>query len=177
MAKWKNILIAVLLFLLVPPALLAAYYFLPASEIPKNKKVTKIVVLKSKRKLLVKSGDATIAEYLVSLARNPVGDKKCQGDGKTPEGSYVLDLKNPGSSFHKSYHISYPDAKDRKESAGLGCNPGGNIMIHGLPNGLGLIGKLHRFYDWTDGCIALTDEEMDELWEVVPAGTPIEILP
>ena len=100
-----------------------------------------------------------------------------QGDGRTPEGSYRLDWRNPDSRYHRSIHISYPAPEDRARARRLGVSPGGDIMIHGLPNGRGWIGAAHAGYDWTDGCIAVTNAEMDEIWALVDNGTPIEIRP
>ena len=100
-----------------------------------------------------------------------------QGDHKTPEGHYVLDRRNPKSKFYKSIHVSYPNEQDRRKAQAKGVPPGGDIMIHGLPNGMGAVGAAHRLTDWTDGCIAVTDAEMDEIWKIVPDGTPVEIRP
>lgn len=115
--------------------------------------------------------------YKIALGRDPDGPKVRQGDHRTPEGIYLLDRRNPNSRFHRSIHISYPESKDRAEAARLGLAPGGDIMIHGLPNGLGWLGSWHSKMDWTDGCIAVTNEEMDEIWRAVPDGTPIELDP
>jgi murein L,D-transpeptidase YafK len=100
-----------------------------------------------------------------------------QGDHKTPEGIYILDRRNPRSQFYKSIHISYPSQQDRARAKTQGVSPGGDIYLHGLPNGYGWIGQGHRLKDWTDGCIAVTNEEIDEIWRTVPDGTPIEIRP
>lgn len=138
----------------------------------------RILVLKSERKLQLFKAGKVIREYHVSLGLQPVGKKTRQGDYKTPEGNYVIDSRNPGSQYHRSLHISYPNAADRAAAAKLGVNPGGDVMIHGLPNGYKP--KLPRgaiMTDWTWGCIALTDVELDEIWELVPNGTPIEIRP
>jgi len=99
------------------------------------------------------------------------------GDHKTPEGIYVLDHKNPKSGFHLAMHISYPNSLDRERAAKEGVPPGGDIMVHGVKHGFGWVGRLHRLVDWTDGCIAVTNAEMDQFWELVPEGTPIEIRP
>ena len=138
---------------------------------------TALLVDKSERKLFVFSGPRVARIYSVSLGKNPIGAKARRGDGRTPEGSYVIDAKNGSSKFHRALHISYPSPADRARSAAAGADPGGDIMIHGLRSGLGWVGPLHRIFDWTDGCIALTDAEMDELWKSVPIGTPIEIRP
>jgi murein L,D-transpeptidase YafK len=108
---------------------------------------------------------------------SPVGPKRCQGDNRTPEGTYRISGRNRHSSYHRSLRISYPDEGDRKRARALGCSPGGDIMIHGLPNGRGAIGALHRMYDWTAGCIAVTNPEIEEIWAAVPDGTEIEIRP
>ena len=98
-------------------------------------------------------------------------------DARTPEGRYVIDSRNAASAYHKALHISYPNSDDRKRAAKLGVAPGGAVMIHGLPNGKGWVGPTHRLYDWTLGCIAVTDQEIDEIWNLVPVGTPVEIRP
>lgn len=115
--------------------------------------------------------------YKIALGTRPVGAKVQQGDHKRPEGAYVLDRRNPHSHFYRALHISYPNARDRARAAKLGVSPGGDIYLHGLPNGYGWVGSGHRLKDWTDGCIAVTDEEMDEIWRAVPDGAPIEIKP
>ena len=106
-----------------------------------------------------------------------MGRKERQGDGRTPEGNYILDRRNAHSKFHRSIHISYPNADDIKRARALGVPPGGDIFLHGLPNGAGFIGAAHRQMDWTTGCIAVTDEEIDEIWNLVADGTPIIIHP
>jgi murein L,D-transpeptidase YafK len=103
--------------------------------------------------------------------------KRNKGINKTPEGSYILDHHNPQSRFYRSIHVSYPTAEQIAAARQRGVSPGGDIFIHGLPNGLGWLGRLHRRIDWTDGCVAVTDREMDEIWRAVPDGTPIEIRP
>lgn len=137
----------------------------------------RVVVLKQERILQLLSQGKVIKAYKVALGGDPVGPKKRQGDHKTPEGPYVLDSRNPHSQFHKSIHISYPNAQDRAAARKNGVSPGGDIFVHGLPNGYGFVGAAHRLKDWTDGCIAVTDEEIDEIWEAVADGTPIEIKP
>lgn len=118
-----------------------------------------------------------IRTYRVALGGTPVGAKEQQGDHKTPEGHYILDRRNPKSQFYKAMHISYPNEQDRRKAKKKGTSPGGDIMIHGLPNGMGSLGAAHRAVDWTDGCIAVTNSEIDEIWELVADGTPIEIKP
>ncbi|MCP4583976.1 MAG: L,D-transpeptidase family protein [candidate division Zixibacteria bacterium] len=119
----------------------------------------------------------TLREYQIALGDNPEGHKQFEGDERTPEGTYSLDYRNPNSEFHLSYHISYPNADDRRTAELAARDSGGNIMVHGIRNGFGWIGCLHRFTDWTDGCIAIKNQEMTEFWQVVPVGTSIEINP
>ena len=107
-----------------------------------------------------------VRTYRIALGRDPLGHKQREGDGRTPEGRYTIDRRNPNSKYHLALHISYPGPAD------LGADPGGDIMIHGLKPGVD-----HPASDWTQGCIAVTDSEMDEIWEMVADGTPIEILP
>jgi murein L,D-transpeptidase YafK len=140
-------------------------------------KVDQVVVVKSARTLTLLAQGKTLRTYKVALGGSPVGAKRQQGDHRTPEGHYVLDRRNPKSRFYKSIHVSYPNEKDQREAGKLGVSPGGDIMIHGLPNGFGWLGESHRERDWTDGCIAVTDKEMDEIWDLVADGTPIEIKP
>ena len=116
-----------------------------------------------------------IRTYRVALGRNPVGPKQRQGDGKTPEGAYVIVGRNPNSAYHKSLRISYPGPADREFARRLRVEPGGDIMIHGLPNGQGWIGAGHRLRDWTEGCIAVTNDEIEEIWRLVGDGTPVLI--
>lgn len=123
------------------------------------------------------SNDKQIKEYSISLGFEPQGAKDRQGDGKTPEGTYKITGRNPGSKYHKSLRVSYPSAKDIKKAKELGVDPGGDIMIHGLPNGMCNIGKAHLLKDWTLGCIAITCEEIEEVWKLVKDGTTVEIKP
>jgi len=125
---------------------------------------------------LLKQGKV-IKSYKVALGGNPVGPKTRQGDHKTPEGVYVLDSRNAHSQFHKSIHISYPNTHDLAAARARGVSPGGDVYVHGLANGYGWVGPSHRLKDWTDGCIAVTNEEIEEIWNIVPNGTPIEIQP
>lgn len=137
----------------------------------------RIIVHKKDRTLELVQGGRVIETYKIALGGNPVGAKGRQGDHRTPEGMYVIDSRNAQSKFHRSLHISYPNAADREHARKLGVSPGGDIMIHGLPNGYGFVGTAHRARDWTDGCIAVTDEEIEEIWKLVDNGTQIEIRP
>jgi murein L,D-transpeptidase YafK len=140
-------------------------------------KADQAVVLKSQRTLTLFSQGKLLRTYKVALGSSPAGAKEQEGDHKTPEGRYVLDRRNAKSRFYKSIHVSYPNEQDKTEASQRGVSPGGDIMIHGLPNGFGWLGAAHRAQDWTDGCIAVTNAEMDEIWDLVADGTPIEIRP
>ena len=137
----------------------------------------RVVVPKKERTLEWLSGGKVIKTYKVALGGGPVGPKTRQGDHKTPEGTYVLDSRNVHSQFHKSIHISYPNARDQAAAQQRGVSPGGDVFVHGLPNGYGWVGAGHRARDWTDGSIAVTNEEIEEIWSAVANGTPIEIRP
>ena len=137
----------------------------------------RVLVLKKERTLQLLSRGKVIKSYKVALGGDPIGPKTRQGDHKTPEGVYVLDRRNAHSQFHRAIHISYPNEHDRAEARKLKVSPGGDVFVHGLPNGYGFVGASHRLKDWTDGCVAVTNEEIEEIWRAVPDGTPIEIQP
>ena len=143
--------------------------------LPASQMADKVIVLKSRRTLLLMKGDEVMKRYIVSLGGNPVGPKIRQGDNKTPEGSYVLDRHNANSQYHRSIHISYPNADDLARAKKLGVRPGGELFIHGLPNDFH--GHSEALGDRTEGCIAVTNAEIDEIWRAVADGTPIEIKP
>jgi murein L,D-transpeptidase YafK len=136
-----------------------------------------VIVVKHEHKLTPLDHGKVLKDYRVALGGDPSGPKTHQGDHKTPEGVYVLDRRNDQSQFYRSIHISDPNAQDRERAQRLGLVPGSDVMLHGLPNGFGWIGSGHRARDWTDGCIAVTNQEMDEIWRSVADGTPIEIRP
>jgi len=136
-----------------------------------------ILILKKDHLLELLSNGQVIRTYKVALGQGGLPPKEREGDARTPEGRYIIDSRNAASQYHKALHISYPNAEDRKRAAKFGVSPGGAVMIHGLPNGKGWVGAGHRLYDWTLGCIAVTDEEIDEIWNLVPTGTPVEIRP
>lgn len=142
-----------------------------------NGTADKILIEKKERRLTLLSKGKVLKTYPIALGGNPIGPKERQGDNKTPEGNYVIDARNKYSRFHLSLHISYPNEKDKKRARALGVAPGGDIMIHGIKNGLGWAGEKHAEIDWTQGCIAVTDEEIEEIEKVVPNGTAVEIRP
>jgi murein L,D-transpeptidase YafK len=125
---------------------------------------------------LLKSGQI-IQTYKIALGDNPIGHKQQEGDEKTPEGSYILDWRNSKSAYYKSIHISYPNKNDKEQAKHLGIPPGGDIMIHGTNKQTAWLGKWQHLRDWTNGCIAVSNEEMDEIWAMVKNGTRIEINP
>lgn len=143
--------------------------------LPTSAVVDKVLVLKGERKLLLMKGNEVLKTYTVSLGGNPIGSKIMEGDHKTPEGNYVLDRHNSHSQYHKSIHISYPNADDVARARKLGVPTGGDLFIHGLPNDYE--GPTQQLGDWTEGCIAVTNVEIEEIWRVVADGTPIEIKP
>ena len=137
----------------------------------------KVLIEKKERGLTLLSKSEVIKTYKIALGGTPVGPKERQGDNKTPEGTYIIDSRNRDSGYHLSLHISYPNEKDKMRAKDLGVSPGGDIMIHGIKNGLAWIGGSHAEVDWTNGCIAVTDEEMEEIYKLVPNGTIVEIRP
>ena len=139
--------------------------------------ISGMVVDKSDRRLELLANGSPVRSYRVALGRSPNGHKVQEGDDRTPEGIYTIDGRNANSAFHRSLHVSYPNQQDRTRAAELGVAPGGDIMIHGIRNGLGWVGRLHVAFDWTGGCIAVTNAEIEEIWYLVPNGTPIEIRP
>jgi murein L,D-transpeptidase YafK len=140
-------------------------------------RVDRVVVDKSERRMVLYAGTEPVATYRIALGADPTGHKTFLGDSRTPEGLYALDYRNEDSRFYRSIHISYPNDADLAEAIASDVPPGGNIMIHGLPTGLGWIGPLYNLRDWTDGCIAVTNSDIEEIWRAVPNGTPIEIRP
>jgi lipoprotein-anchoring transpeptidase ErfK/SrfK len=137
----------------------------------------RILIEKNERRLTLISKGKVLKTYQIALGGNPNGPKERQGDNKTPEGTYVIDSRNKNSRYHLSLHISYPNEKDRKRAMELAVSPGGDIMIHGIKNGFAWVGDLHTEVDWTKGCIAVTDKEIEEIDKLAPNGTIVEIRP
>lgn len=165
------------LVLLIFLGLAVIYTSIPESPLPANTPIDSLVVHKNKNTLEAYSQNTLIKTYKISLGGNPSGHKQSEGDKRTPEGLYFIDGKNPGSTYHKNLGISYPNSKDIADAKRNGLDPGGDIKIHGIRNGLGFIGKFQRFFNWTAGCLAVTNNEIDELYANVKVGTPIYILP
>ena len=151
---------------------------LPFSKkpLPPGVAADRIVVEKQAHRLTLLAKGRPLKSYAVALGR-AAGPKERQGDGRTPEGKYVIDGRNAGSRYYRSLHISYPNAVQRRQARKKGGSPGGDIMIHGLPPKWAWVGRWHSLLDWTQGCIAVSNGEMDELWRAVPRRTPIEIKP
>lgn len=157
-----------------------AFYFYAHHNwhsLPDGTAIDRIVVEKSARKLSIFRDGNRIKTYRIALGQSPAGAKQEEGDMKTPEGIYSIDSRNPQSRFHLALHISYPSDEDNRRAADRGVSAGFDIMIHGIQNGRGWIGAFHRWNDWTAGCIAVTNEEIEELWRVTSDGTLIEIRP
>jgi len=136
-----------------------------------------MVLDKSDRQLTLYFRGQLVKQYGVALGKNPVGDKLTRGDGRTPEGLFFIEGRNPQSKYHLALRISYPDAAHRERAARRGVSAGGDIMIHGLPKPFAMIGALHRQQDWTHGCVAVTNDEIEEIWRAVPNGARILIIP
>lgn len=137
----------------------------------------KVVIEKSTKTLFLMKKGKIFKQYHVVLGAHPRGHKQKQGDERTPEGNYILDFKNSHSGFHKAIHISYPNTQDKKQARKIHVNPGGAIMIHGQKNGFEWLSFAAQYFNWTDGCIAVKNKDMDEIWNAVRPGTPIEIKP
>jgi murein L,D-transpeptidase YafK len=175
--KITKTFVAFIIIVLMLVVAVAIYYYYPEKKLPAGSIINKIVVEKSKREMSVFGNDKLLKTYKISLGHCPAGNKEYEGDNKTPEGSYIINDKNPNSVCHKNLGISYPNEQDLAEAKKKGKPAGGQIKIHGLLNGKGYIGKFHRWKDWTNGCIGVTDEEIDELYQHTPIGTPIVIKP
>lgn len=178
----RRLAVALVVTVLVTGAAIMVWDFLQLGRkvpelVPATSRADLIKVDKSARTLTLLRGTDVIKTYPVSLGSAPDGHKLREGDRRTPEGRYSIDSRNPRSRFHLGLHISYPNAADRLDAQRRGVTPGGDIMIHGLPNGLSWLDRLHLRRDWTDGCVAVTNSEMEEIWAHVATGTAIEILP
>ena len=166
-----------LLVLCVAALAVAAAAYLNFDPLPGDAVADRVLVEKSARRLtLLRNGNA-LKTYRVALGRAPVGAKGYEGDQRTPEGIYSIDFHKPDSDYHLALHVSYPEQRDIDRAAAQGLSAGSDIMIHGLPNGRGWIGRFHRRSDWTAGCVAVADFEIEEIYRAVPDGTPVELRP
>ena len=163
---------AIAFVLAMLPALAVAA---PGQEIPQ---ADRVVIDKSERTLTLYAGARRLAGFWVSLGAEPVGRKVCRGDNRTPEGRYYVSGRKENSDFHRALRLSYPSEGDIERARQLGCEPGGDIMIHGLKNEWpGAMARRHLLRDWTRGCIAVTNEEIEKIWAMVPDGVDVEIRP
>lgn len=135
----------------------------------------RVVVNKTSHTLTLFRGSVILKTYRVALGRGGPGQKVQAGDNRVPEGVYQIVGRNAHSAFHRALRVGYPTPRQVQQARARGVDPGGDIMVHGIRNGLGWIGTLQRRVDWTKGCIALTDDEIDEVWNLVPDGTTIQI--
>ncbi|WP_084366130.1 L,D-transpeptidase family protein [Rhizobium sp. RU36D] len=170
-------MIANLRLLLAPALFIAAAACAVSPAMADQSVASHVIVDKSERRLDLMQGETVLASFSIALGAQPEGHKQREGDERTPEGRYVLDWRNPDSANHLALHVSYPNAEDVWRAAAAGEDPGGMIMIHGQKNYLGWLAYLTQLFDWTDGCIAVTNADMDIIWNSVPVGTPIEIRP
>jgi murein L,D-transpeptidase YafK len=166
------------LFFYIITSLLLLANTTPLSK-SKDIKADLVTVIKSQRKMYLSCKGKILKKYDIALGGNAVGHKRVKGDKRTPEGKYKLDYFKPNSSFYKALHISYPNRKDCQAARKLGKSPGGSIMVHGQPNNVEIKKKsfFQRYNDWTAGCIALENDEMEEVLALVSVGTPIYIKP
>jgi len=162
---------AVLLFSFCVPV--PALGLSPAMDGP----VDRIIIEKSKRTMTLLKQDREVRTYKIALGRDPVGPKVRQGDNRTPEGIYYIDYKVRNSAYHRALHLSYPNPDDVERARALGVPPGGSIMIHGMKNDHLWMGDVQYLFNWTNGCIALTNREIEEVWALVSPWTPVEIRP
>lgn len=156
---------------------ISCWYFYRPVQLPHGTISERLLVYKSRHLLELYANGKLMKSYSIAIGKTPTGRKQVEGDLKTPEGKYFIFAKNPGSAYHKNLGISYPNEADKSLASALNKPPGSEIKIHGLKNGMSFIGKFHRLTDWTNGCIALTDQEVDEIYEATPVGTPIIIYP
>lgn len=164
---WRRPILSLACVLLAPAAIHAGEF--PIAD--------KVVIEKAARQLHLLQRGEIFRTFKIALGIVPVGDKKKEGDFKTPEGTYLLDSRNPDSDFFLSIHVSYPDYSDRREANAEGVDPGGAIMIHGQPNAPSRSETYYRTQDWTNGCIAVSNSDMIDIWLMTGENTPIEIRP
>jgi murein L,D-transpeptidase YafK len=140
-------------------------------------KADRVIVSKAESRLYLERAGQRFASFKVAFGANPHGHKQREGDERTPEGKYILDAKNSNSGYYKALHVSYPNAQDRAAAKARGVRPGGQIMVHGQKNGFGWLAPVAQLFNWTNGCIALSNADMERVWNAVDVGTPVEIDP
>lgn len=173
MLSFRRILLMIIFLI----GLLSVWNYWPVKAIPAGIKIDSLVVVKKDRVMHAYSNGQHILTYSVTLGKEPEGAKQWEGDQRTPEGNYTIVDKNPQSDFYKNLGVSYPNADDKLRASKMKRSPGGDIKIHGLKNGFGWVGRLHRLQNWTNGCIALTDAELEELYQHVSIGAALTIRP
>ena len=176
---WRSLLGELLRLLPVLPAaiLIALTWIVGPSRAEPLDKADGILVIKHERKLYLRHGGETLKWFHIALGSRPVGPKIELGDGRTPEGRYRIVGREARSDFYRALRLSYPNSADRERARRIGVNPGGGIMIHAVPRGFEPTAPGVPMIDWTDGCIAVTNADMDEIWARVADGTPVEIRP
>jgi murein L,D-transpeptidase YafK len=172
----KLLLVFLLILCVAALGVLAAAY-LNLDPLPQDAVADRVLVEKSARRLTLLWNGSVLKSYRIALGRTPVGPKEYEGDQRTPEGVYSIDFHKPDSDYHLALHISYPEQRDIDRAGAQGLSAGSDIMIHGLPNGRGWIGRFHQRRDWTAGCVAVADFEIEEIYRAVADGTPVEIRP
>jgi len=172
-----RIVAAAVLAGLVAAAVWVGVKVAPSAPLAQNVVADRILVEKSQQRMTLFSNGKPLKTYVMALGSGEPGKKAERGDLLTPIGHYTIRGRNPNSAAHLSLWISYPNEEDTARAAERGVSPGSFIMIHGIMNGWGWVGGFHRFMNWTAGCVAVTNSEMDEVWRAVPDGTPIEIVP
>ena len=170
----KKVIPVVIIVFLIGLLVWANY---PIEQLPDSARADRIVVEKKDRKMTIYQNKTILRSYKISLGQSPSGAKEKEGDKKTPEGIYSIIEHFEPSAFHRSLRISYPSKSDIQRAEKEGVSAGSDIMIHGMRNGLGIVGRMHLWFDWTAGCIAVTNQEIEELWKVIPDGIEIEIKP
>ncbi|MCB4457530.1 L,D-transpeptidase family protein [Leisingera sp. McT4-56] len=175
----KRLLRLLALVVLTGAAWLAWQAFAPRPAPPPQSaavdRIDRILIEKSARRLTASRDGETVLEFPIALGFAPAGDKQQEGDGKTPEGVFLIDRRNPNSAYHLSLGINYPQPEDRARAQAAGVSPGGDIFIHGQPNAVGNLVTLPG--DWTAGCIAVSNQQMETLWRLAEIGTEVEIRP
>ncbi|MCX5834730.1 MAG: L,D-transpeptidase family protein [Deltaproteobacteria bacterium] len=169
-AKLTSAAMLVLYLFLLPGASPAQFFF-------SDDNIDRVIIEKSKRTMTLYKQGQEIKSYNIALGRDPVGHKLMQGDQKTPEGVYFIDYRISNSVYHKALHVSYPNMVDVERAKALGVSPGGKIMIHGMNEDKLWMGSVHYLFNWTNGCIAVTNSEIEEIWALVPDWTMVEIRP
>jgi lipoprotein-anchoring transpeptidase ErfK/SrfK len=158
-------------------SLIFSAFAFPAVGVQTLEQADRIIVLKSERRLLLMRGSDVLTSFWIALGRHPVGQKMRRGDGRTPEGLYRIVGRTKKSIYYRALQLSYPNEADKERARKLGVNPGGDILIHAVPEGFEPNEAGARMIDWTNGCIAVTNADMDEIWDRVANGTWVEIRP